>query len=79
MTEQNNFEISAVSYKGLSVTTASGEPARLAVVDQHGNVVDAGPEVARAAWDVAIRSYRNFLMGTGHLRVLSKPTHDSQY
>ncbi|WP_080409987.1 hypothetical protein [Burkholderia ubonensis] len=73
MTEQSNFEISAVSYKGLSVTTASGEPATLAVVDKDGKVIDAGPEVAHAAWDVAIRSYRNFLMGMGYLRVLSKP------
>ncbi|KGD42089.1 putative gp52 [Burkholderia pseudomallei MSHR7343] len=77
MREQTNFEISAISYKGLSVTTATGEPATLAVIDRDGNVVEAGPKVARAAWDVAIRSYRNFLMGTGHLRVLSKPIPES--
>ncbi|NIF81599.1 hypothetical protein F3J20_30230 [Paraburkholderia sp. Cy-641] len=67
------FEISAVSYKGLSVTTAAGQPARLAVVDSNGKVIDASEEVAKAAWDVAVQSYRNFLMGTGHLRVLSRP------
>ncbi|MBM5590020.1 hypothetical protein [Burkholderia pseudomallei] len=78
MNEQANFEISAISYKGLSVTIASGEPATLAVIDKDGNIVEAGPEVARAAWDVAIRSYRNFLMGTGHLHVLSKPTPESR-
>lgn len=65
--------ITAVSYEGLSVSTPTGEAATLAVVDQSGNVIDAGPDVARVVWDVAIAAYRNFLMGTGHLRVLSKP------
>ncbi|KVE26452.1 hypothetical protein WS67_15860 [Burkholderia singularis] len=73
MTAQNNFEISAVSYEGLSVKTSTGEPATLAVVDARGNVLDASPDVARAAWNVSIRSYRNFLMGSGYLRVLSNP------
>ncbi|HEM7897008.1 TPA: hypothetical protein U2L33_001040 [Burkholderia cenocepacia] len=65
--------ITAVSYEGLSVSTPTGEAATLAVVDQNGNVIDAGPAVTRAVWDVAIAAYRNFLMGTGHLRVLTKP------
>ncbi|MGS1004053.1 hypothetical protein ACVCH0_20790 [Burkholderia glumae] len=73
MASHATFEISAVSYEGLSVKTGSGEPGRLAVIDAHGNVVDASPEVARAAFDAAVRSYRNFLMGTGHLRVLAHP------
>lgn len=67
------FEISAVSHRGLSVTTGAGQPARLAVVDSNGNVIDASDDVARAAWDAAVRSYRNFLLGTGHLKVLSRP------
>lgn len=66
--------ISAVSFQGLSIVTPDGNPATLAVVDQNGEVVDAGPSVMRAVWDVAIRSYRNFLIGNGHLRVLAKPT-----
>ncbi|MDF0501573.1 hypothetical protein POK33_12675 [Burkholderia cenocepacia] len=65
--------ISAVSFQGLSIITPDGRPATLAVVDQNGNVVDIGPPVMRAVWDIAIRSYRNFLIGNGHLRVLSKP------
>lgn len=66
--------ISAVSFQGLSIATPDGSPATLAVVDHNGKVIDAGPAVTRAVWDVAIRSYRNFLIGNGHLRVLSKPT-----
>lgn len=70
---QLSCEISAVSYQGLSIATPGGEPASLAVVDGSGNVIEAGPNVARAVWDVAIGAYRNFLIGNGHLRVLSKP------
>ncbi|AIO49743.1 putative bcep22gp07 [Burkholderia cepacia] len=66
--------ISAVSFQGLSIVTPDGNPATLAVVDQNGKIVEAGPSVMRAVWDVAIRAYRNFLIGNGHLRVLAKPT-----
>ncbi|MCA8328476.1 MULTISPECIES: hypothetical protein [Burkholderia] len=65
--------ISAVSFQGLSIVTPDGNPATLAVVDQNGKIVEAGPDVTRAVWEIAIRSYRNFLIGSGHLRVLSKP------
>lgn len=65
--------ISAVSFQGLSIVTPDGQPATLAVLDQNGKVIDAGPSVMRAVWDVAIRSYRNFLIGNGHLRVLTQP------
>jgi len=65
--------ISAVSFQGLSITTPDGEPATLAVIDMQGRIIDSGPSVVRAVWEVAIRSYRNFLIGNGHLRVLSKP------
>ncbi|MCA8120495.1 hypothetical protein LGN07_17370 [Burkholderia cepacia] len=65
--------ISAVSFQGLSIVTPDGNPATLAVVDQNGKIVEAGPAVTRAVWEIAIRSYRNFLIGSGHLRVLTKP------
>ncbi|MEX3934805.1 hypothetical protein AB4Y32_23960 [Paraburkholderia phymatum] len=68
--------ISAISYAGFHVTTASGEPAMLAVVDTDGNVLEAGAGVAIAAWNVAINSYRNFLKGSGHLRVHTGPPKD---
>lgn len=65
--------ITAVSFQGLSIVTPDGNPATLAVVDQNGKIVEVGPSVMRAVWDVAIRSYRNFLIGNGHLRVLTRP------
>lgn len=60
--------ISAVSHEGLSVTV-NGKPARLAVIDDQGHVIAAGPVVAREAEAVAINSYREFLKGAGYLRV----------
>lgn len=69
----SHCEISAVSYQGLSIATADGRPARLAVVDEDGRVIECGPAIADAVWNVAIKSYREFLMGSGHLRVLAKP------
>lgn len=68
-----NYTISAVIYRGLSVTTGDGKPATLAVIDADGNVIASGREVEEAAWDTSLQSYRNFLIGQGHMRVLSKP------
>ncbi|KVP19425.1 hypothetical protein WJ85_08025 [Burkholderia ubonensis] len=65
--------ISAVSFQGLSIVTPDGEPATLAVIDMQGRIIESGPSVMQTVWDVAIRSYRNFLIGNGHLRVLTQP------
>jgi len=62
-------EISAVHFRGLRITTADGQPATLAVVDMQGRIIESGPTVVRAAWDVAIKAYRNFLSDKGILRV----------
>jgi hypothetical protein len=64
--------ISAVAHEGLRVTV-DGKPARLAIVDEAGQVITASPLVAREAEAVSLNSYRNFLQGKGHLRVMSNP------
>lgn len=60
--------ITAVIHEGLTVL-ADGKPARLAIIDDDGNILAAGDDVAREAEAVAVNSYRNFLKGQGHLRV----------
>ena len=65
--------ISARIHSGLAVKLPDGRPGKLAIVDESGAMVDASPAVAREAWLVAIASYKNFLIGQGHLRVLSGP------
>jgi len=65
--------IGAVVFESLSATDAAGNPATFAVIDQQGQVILAGPEVARAAWRFSVDAYRNHLKGLGHLRVLECP------
>lgn len=69
-----NAVISGVTYRGLTVTTRDGRPARLAILDEHGNVIDVGDDVACECWNVAIACHRNFLIGQGHLVVHTSPT-----
>jgi len=65
--------ISGVCHEGLSISTKDGRPTRLAVIDADGNIIDAGPAVAREAWNVTLAVYKNFLVGHGHLRIFSRP------
>jgi hypothetical protein len=68
-----NSVISAVVHEGLTVTTRDGKPAKLAIIDESGNVVEMGEDVAREAWNVSIASFMKLLEGVGHLRVHTKP------
>lgn len=65
--------LSAVCFEGLSVETREGRKAQLAIIDEDGKVIEAGPAVAREAWNVTLASYKKFLIGEGHLRVFSGP------
>lgn len=65
--------ISANVTSGYQLTTADGRPARLAIIDADGNVVEAGDAVAREAWNVCIAVQKNFWIGQGHLVVHSAP------
>ena len=68
--------ISAVSHEGLAVEAADGAPAFLAVVDGSGKVIEAGPHVAKLAYDVSVACFKNYLKGQGYLRVHSRPMID---
>lgn len=63
-------EISAVVHEGYSITSG-GKRCQLAIVDEDGNIVEAGDSVAREAFNVAIASYKQLLKGMGHIRVVS--------
>lgn len=64
--------ISSVSHEGLRVLV-NGKPGRLAIINDDGQVVASGDQVAREAEAVAVNAYRGFLQGKGFLRILSKP------
>jgi hypothetical protein len=65
-------EISAVAHEGFTVRLPDGRHARLAVVDDDGQVIAAGAEVEREAWAVAAAAWRNFLIGRGFMRVRTR-------
>lgn len=66
-------QLTGAIYNGLTATTRDGKPARLAIIDEEGTIIESGLAVAREAWRVAIQVHTNFLRGTGHLIVHSTP------
>lgn len=72
-TPLEHARLSGAAHEGLRVTTLDGRPARLAIIDEDGNVLEEGPAVANACWRTAASVLRNFLRGLGHLRVCQGP------
>lgn len=68
-----NAVISANVSTGFRPTTKDGKPLRMALVDETGRVVEAGDDVALAAWRICIEVQENFWEGQGHLVVHSTP------
>ncbi|HTN32260.1 MAG TPA: hypothetical protein VL178_15730 [Pseudomonas sp.] len=50
---------------GFRVATADGCPARLAIIDDLGHVIEAGEDLARETWDLCLRVQTNFWNGFG--------------
>ena len=65
--------IDGTATKGLLITTRDGKPAMLAIIDADGNILESGTSVADEALAVSVNIYQGFLMGNGHLCVLTHP------
>jgi hypothetical protein len=63
-----NADLSANAF-GIEAKTKDGKPARLAIVDESGVVLESGADVGKAAWLLMRLALRNFLEGNGHVRV----------
>lgn len=63
-----NVDLSANAF-GIEAKTKDGKPAKLAIVDESGAVLEAGADVGKAAWLLMLLARRNFLEGNGHVRV----------
>lgn len=61
--------ISCTSYSSITCTSAAGEPLNVALIDAHGRVIEAGPEVAKAIRRAGIRAAMQALQAQGHLTV----------
>lgn len=62
--------IEATAIGGLTVTLPDGRCAKLAIIDDCGNVI-ASEGVTRQAFEASCRAYRNFLQGNGHIRAVA--------
>jgi hypothetical protein len=65
--------ISATVSTGFKATGPDGIPARIAIVDEQGNILAIGNDVAWAAWRVCVEVQENFWEGQGHLVVHTAP------
>jgi hypothetical protein len=54
---------------GFTASGPEGQPARMAIVDEQGNILAVGDDVAWAAWRVCVEVQENFWEGQGHLVV----------
>jgi len=54
---------------GFTASGPNGQPARMAIVDEQGNILAEGDDVAWAAWRVCVEVQENFWEGQGHLVV----------
>ncbi|MGF6792724.1 hypothetical protein [Paraburkholderia sp. 35.1] len=65
--------VTALMWERFTITGKDGKPATLAIIDERGDVLDAGPDVAKELWELAILAYRQFLTGEKLLRIYSTP------
>ena len=65
--------IQATVSTGFIVKTRDGAPARLAIIDESGKVIEAGKVVEQAAWYVCVETQWNFWEGQGHIVVHTEP------
>ena len=71
--ELQHATLTATAHGGLTATTRDGKPARLAVIDGDGNVIEDGPDVGLAIWLLTARAYGNFMAGKGYIKVHAGP------
>lgn len=66
-------KLSATVSTGFTAQSESGAPAQMAIIDEHGNILAVGKDVAWAAWRVCVEVQENFWEGQGHLVVHTSP------
>jgi len=64
-------KLSGVCFEPLKAQTTDGRPARLAIIDEDGKVIESGDAVSSEVWNLVRGVWRNYLQGKGHIRVIS--------
>lgn len=68
-----NFTVQGVAHEGITVHTSDGRRARLAVIDDDGNILDVGRAVERAVFIASREVIYNLWKAQGHMRVFFPP------
>lgn len=68
--------IKANASTGYIAETLDGKPAKLAIIDDDGNVLASGQDVAWAAWSICVEALENLWTCQGWLVVHSSPPGD---
>lgn len=63
------FSVQGVAHEGISVYDRDGRRVTLAVVDDKGNIIEAGRAVERAVFIASREVIHNYWKGQGHMRV----------
>lgn len=61
--------VQGVAHEGITVHTRDGRRARLAVIDDEGNVLEAGRNVERVVFAASREVIYNLWRGQGHMRI----------
>lgn len=70
---KGQIEISGTISEGLKISGKNGVSARLAVIDDDGNILAEGQNLAKTIWNLVLQTLQNFWIGKGHIRVLTEP------
>lgn len=76
--EMPNAIISANASSGFVATSRDGKPLRMALVDDEGNIVEAGELVRWAAWHICTEALENLWQCKGWLVIHSSPPGDPE-
>lgn len=69
----SDYIIEAQAHTRYRIRTADGRAARLAIIDDDGNILAAGDQVSKDAWDIAQECHENLWQGQGFLTVTTLP------
>jgi hypothetical protein len=61
--------VQGVAHEGITVHTRDGRRARLAVIDDDGNILEEGRAVERVVFQASREVIYNLWKGQGHMRV----------
>lgn len=66
--------ITGSTWAGLQIRTRTGRPARLAIIDDEGNIIEQGRAVEAEVWHTVLKTHCEYLQSTGVMAIKPEPT-----